>query len=60
MGNTNMNTNLNNVCNWKKIDFGQFGCSDYEYVTDCGKNYDVDKTIVDKFCPHCGKIIVLK
>jgi ribosomal protein L33 len=44
-----------NICNWRKIDHGSLGCDSWEYTTDCGKNYDVDKTQVGKYCPNCGK-----
>lgn len=49
---------LNNYCEWRKGDYGMMGCSSYEYVTTCGKNYDCDKTQKENHCPNCGKKII--
>ena len=42
------------MCKWDRHDFGMMGFHDYEYVTECGKNYDCDKVSKDNFCPNCG------
>ena len=52
-----MNTKENTYCIWKRSDFGMFGFHDYEYVTTCGKSYDCDKVLKEKYCPNCGKLI---
>ena len=41
-------------CNWKSVDVGMFRCPDRVYITDCGKEYDSDKTSKSNFCPNCG------
>lgn len=43
-----------NYCEWKKTDYGMFGCNDYEYITGCGIIYDCDKITKGKYCPNCG------
>lgn len=45
-------------CEWKRYDFGMMGFHDYEYVTECGKNYDCDKVKIENYCPNCGGKIV--
>lgn len=46
--------NIKTECNWKSADVGMFGCPDKVYITDCGNEYDCDKTIKSNFCPNCG------
>lgn len=57
-----MNENIDQIekteCKWRYVDMGMFGCSDYVYLTSCGKEYDSDKTIRSNFCPNCGKKLI--
>jgi DNA-directed RNA polymerase subunit RPC12/RpoP len=41
-------------CEWKVVDYGAYGCSDYVYVTTCGMNYDISKIKKQNYCPNCG------
>lgn len=53
-----LNKILEKTCEWKKADYGQMGCPDYEYKTSCGINYDCDTTKIEKYCPNCGGKII--
>lgn len=44
-------------CNWKSADVGMFGFPDRVYITDCGKEFDSDKTYKSKFCSNCGRSV---
>lgn len=45
-------------CNWRHVDMGMYGCSDYVYQTSCNREFDAEKTKKSKFCPNCGNKVV--
>lgn len=47
-------TEVEKVCEWKRVDNGIMGFHDYEYMTTCKRTYDCDKTRVENYCPNCG------
>lgn len=46
------------TCEWKVVDYGQMGCQDYQFVTSCGKNYDIENVKKENYCPNCGGKII--
>ena len=48
---------MKDTCKWILYDDGQFGCPDWEYCTECGRDHVEanDNVVSGKFCPFCGK-----
>lgn len=46
------------TCKWKKVDNGMFSFHDYEWQTECKKNYDAERTVKENYCPNCGGKII--